>query len=281
VNAVLVLLAGVWLYGATLTGLAAEWLSSPDASYGVIVAAVAAAVAWQRRGVFARARATEGPAAPGCGVIVIGLLMYVVGVRAADVFVTRLSLFVVLTGSIWFLAGRAALRAMAAPLLFLLLSIPLPALVINTITLPLQLVASRLAESTLSIASVPVFRDGNLLMLPSTTLEVEEACSGLRSLVSLSALAVVLAWAAESSSVRRALVVASAIPIAVAANGLRIAATGIAAEKWGPPAISGTWHTLTGWVTFVVAVGALIWVQRALRGLSSNRAWPRSEEVAA
>jgi exosortase len=139
------------------------------------------------------------------------------------------------------------------------------------VTLPLQLVASRLAEALLAVAGVPVFRDGNLLVLPSATLEVEQACSGLRSLVSLGALGVVLAWATERQAGCRIAIAGSALPIAIVANSLRIAATGVAVEMWGPQAASGGWHTFTGWLTFVAAVAALVGVQRTLHALMIRR----------
>src|SRR5919204_6233400 len=159
----------------------------------------------------------------------------------------------------WMYAG-----VVAAPLVFLLIAIPLPELVVNTITLPLQLVASRIAETTLMAASVPVFRDGNVLMLPSTSLEVAQACSGLRSLISLGAVAAVLAWLTEPTWLRRAALVASSVPIAIAMNGLRVAATGIACETWGRRAASGFWHEATGWITFVASLAIIAGIQRTM-----------------
>jgi exosortase len=264
-------IVGAWLYGATLSALAAEWLSSADSSYGIVVIAVAALVAWQRRHLFAQACSSTHSSRAAVGLLIAGLILYLGGVFGADIFVTRVSLVVVLTGALWFLAGGKALRVMAAPLVFLLIAIPLPALIVNAITLPLQLVASRLAEGVLAGAGIPVFRDGNLLVLPSATLEVEQACSGLRSLISLGALAVVLAWATEQQAGRRLAVVAAALPIAIVANALRIAATGAAIEAWGPQAGSEGWHTLMGWLTFVIAVAALIGVQRLIHAVMSRR----------
>jgi exosortase len=284
VTGFLVVIVAAWLYGATLSALAAEWLSSADASYGLVVCAVAIVVAWRRRDAVVRAAARSAKVSAGrksriinpggLAVVVAGLLLYLAGVLGADVFTVRVSFVVLVAGAIWYIAGRAAARLLAVPLLFLLIAIPLPALIVNAITLPLQLVASRLAEGVLAMASVPVFRDGNLLVLPSATLEVEQACSGLRSLVSLGALSVVLAWATETSVSRRIMIVAASLPIAIAANGLRIAATGIAVEAWGPQMSVGMWHTLTGWLTFVAAVAALIGAQRALHALATHRrAW--------
>jgi len=270
-------LAIAWLYAGTMEGLGREWLSSPDASYGLVLAGVALLLLWQRRGQIAAAArsstASRFPAA-GFGVLLAGLLLYLVGQLGADVFVTRVSLVIVIAGALWSVAGGGATRMTAAPLVFLLLAVPLPALVVNTITLPLQLTASRIAEATLVASGIPVFRDGNVLELPSASLEVAQACSGLRSLVSLTAIAGLLAWAATARTPRRgskwslfgrgAAIVAIAIPIAILMNGLRIAAVGILCEVWDPRVTSGGWHTFTGWITFVASIVVLMEVQRAL-----------------
>lgn len=268
----LLALSLTWLYATALRGLVVEWLSSADASYGVVLAAVALAVFWRRRAVLTRERDADAASAPGAAALAFGLLIYLTGQLGADVFVTRVSFVFVLAGLLWFLVGARAVRTTAAPLVFLLIAIPLPALIVNAVTLPLQLVASRLGEATLSAAGVAVFRDGNLLELPSTTLEVAEACSGLRSIVSLAAIGGLLAWT-ERRWPRRALLVVATLPIAIVMNGLRIAATGLACETWGARAASGPWHTFSGWVTFLVSVLALIALQRVARGGGARDAW--------
>lgn len=252
------------LYANSAEGLVSEWMSSPDASYGVLLAGVAAVVAWQRRHRFAALADSSGRATGGALLLVAGAAMYLLGVYGADVFITRTSAVPFLAGIIWLLCGPRAARVLAAPLAFLLIAIPPPSLVVNTVTLPLQLVASRIAEAALAVAAVPVFRDGNVLELPSTTLQVAEACSGLRSLVSLTAVAAVLAWANHRGLWRRTAIVAAAVPVALVSNGLRIAASGVAAEKWGAHVASGRWHTFTGWITFVVAVVLLVHIARLI-----------------
>jgi exosortase len=269
-TAVLLALAIAWLYAGTVTGLVREWLSSPDASYGIVLVAVAAIVAWQRRRrcerIVARAERSDSRLSRDVGgalVLVAGLLLYLAGQLGADVFLTRFSLVAVLAGALWFVAGTAVVRAMRAPLVFLLMAVPLPALVVNTVTLPLQFTASQIAETTLTTAGVAVFRDGNVLELPSATLEVAEACSGLRSLVSLTAIAVLLAWATPARTrAARAAIVAAAVPVAIVMNGLRIAGIGLACEAWGPRMASGAWHTFSGWLTFLAAAVVLIAIQR-------------------
>ena len=272
---VLVGLSIAWLYAGTLAGLAAEWMSSADASYGVVLAVVALAVMWHRRHSFAQAFDPVTPAVPALAVLLSGLCLYLIGQLGADVFFTRVSFMVVVTGVVWFLAGWRALRVIAAPLAFLLAAVPLPALVVNAITLPLQLTASRIAEAMLTTAGVPVFRDGNMLDLPSTTLEVAEACSGLRSIVSLAAIGGLLAWT-ETSWTRRSAIVGASLPVAIVMNGLRIAATGLACERWSSRAASGPWHTFSGWVTFLVAVFVLAQLPRALsRSKGHGPVWPQ------
>jgi exosortase len=234
---------------------------------------VAFAVIWRRRDTFAHAADHSSNPAPGLAILVVGLLIYLAGQLGADIFLTRVSFLAVVTGAAWFLAGPRAVRVIAAPLAFLLIAIPLPALVANAITLPLQLIASRVAETTLGAVGVPVLRDGNVLELPSTALEVAEACSGLRSIVSLAAIGVLLAWT-DPSWPRRLAIVASTLPVAIVMNGLRIAATGIAAETWGPRFASGSWHTFTGWITFVISIAVLMQLQRALQAGAGRPAWP-------
>jgi exosortase len=268
-----------FLYAGMARGLVVQWLTSPDASYGVILAAVSAALVWKRRRFLTPD--IDYPLATAAALLTLagGCAMLLAGLVAADLFVTRASFVIVSGALIWFLAGHRALRAMAAPLLFLLLAIPLPELLVNAITLPLQLIASALAETTLNAAGVPVFRDGNVLELPAVTLQIAEACSGLRSAVSLTCVAVLLAWAARGSFRRRAVVIALAPPIAVVTNGLRIAVTGMASEVWGPAAARGAWHEMTGWVTFVVSVMLLAGLHRALSHDTDALLHPRMAEA--
>jgi exosortase len=268
-----------WLYLGMGTALVSEWLTSANASYGLALVAVASVLAWRRRRVFTCERDPHSPPTIGLLILLSGVLLYLTGALGADVFLTRISLVIVLTGTTCFLAGTRATRVMAAPLFFLLIAIPPPTLVVTALTLPLQMAASRIGEATLAAGGVSVVRDGNLLRLPSTTLEVAEACSGMRSLLSLGALAMLLSWATERSWPRRLVIVAAAVPIAVVVNGLRVAVTGFACEWWGRQAAADPWHTLTGWLTFVAAMALLIALGRLLRGPSARGGALKTVEV--
>ena len=195
-----------------------------------------------------------------------GLVFYLAGIFAADLFTTRASFVIVLGGLTWFLWGTRPALAMLTPFVFLLLAIPLPDLVVTTLTSSLQTVAARSAEGIISLTGTAVFRDGNVLELPRTTLQIAEACSGLRSVVSLASIGVLLAWATPGTMFRRAILIALTVPISVLANGFRVAGTGIASETWGPAMTRDPWHTIAGWCTFVVSLGVLWSIRWALMG---------------
>ena len=255
-----------WLYADVGRGLVLQWVTSPDASYGAILAAVALTVIWNRRhDILSRAPSRGNVFSASIGALIIGasLALYLAGLFAADLFTTRASFVVLLGGLTWFLWGSRATAAAFTPLVFLLLAIPLPDLVVTALTSSLQTVAARSSEWMLFHGGVAVYRDGNVLELPQTTLQIAEACSGLRSVVSLASVGILLAWATDGPLWRRAVLIAATVPVSVLANGLRVAATGAAAEAWGPAMTRDPWHTLAGWLTFVVSLAA-IWSIRAV-----------------
>jgi exosortase len=179
----------------------------------------------------------------------------------------------VLAGSVLFLLGARHLRILAFPLAFLFLMIPVPAILFNQFAFPLQLVASRFGESVVAMAGVPVLREGNVIVLASTTLEVVEACSGIRSLVSLLTLGILFGYFTDQRLSIRILLALVTIPIAIITNGLRVAGTGIAAHHFGPAAAEGFFHMFSGWLVFLTATVLLLAVGRFTRIL-----WPTAVE---
>ena len=271
--AALVLLAAttLWLYADALAGLVRQWQSDDNYSHGFFVVPLAAYFAWERR--HALQDAPYRPSFAGAVLVAVSLLLFVAGTFGAELFLTRASLVGVLAGSVLFLLGREHLRLLLFPIGFLLLAIPLPAIVFNQIAFPLQLLASQAGESVIAAAGIPVLREGNVLHLPVRTLEVAEACSGIRSLVSLLMLAIVLGYFTEKSRPAWALIVLAAVPIAILANAARVAGTGLASEWISPAAADGFFHTFSGWLMFVVAFIGLLAVQRALAAVRNR--WPR------
>jgi exosortase len=266
---VALLILGVWLYGPVLIRLVRQWWSDPNFSHGFFVPVFSAFVVWQNR---SRLRAVPPkPSIWGLPVIVISLAMLLIETFGAELFLSRVSLILLIGGSVVFFVGWEMLRAVLFPLCFLLLMIPIPAIVFSQITLPLQMLASKLAAGTLPICGVPVLREGNIINLPAMPLEVAQACSGIRSLMSLMTLAIMYGYLVESRVwVRVALAVAS-IPIAVAANGLRIVGTGLIVQYWDPEKAEGFFHLFSGWLVFVVSLLMLFALHRSFLLLQSKR----------
>jgi exosortase len=239
-----------------------DWYNDDNYSHGFLIIPIAAYLAWERRAkLFA---APEKPSAFGLVVVIGSLVVMMAGVLGAEMFVTRVSILGALVGSLLFLWGWQRVRVLAFPLAFLVLMIPLPGIIFNQIAFPLQLVASRFGEAAMGIANVPVLREGNVLILANTTLEVAEACSGIRSLVSLLTLAIVLGYFSDPRGWVRTLVALSSIPVAVVTNGLRVAGTGIAAHQFGEAAAQGFFHEFSGWMVFVAAFALMLGLQRVL-----------------
>jgi exosortase len=198
-------------------------------------------------------------------VVTIGsLFVLMAGRLGAELFLARISLVGLTAGTVLFLYGTRHFRLLAFPIAFLLLMVPLPAVVFNQLAFPLQLLASSAGETVLSASGIPVLREGNVLMLPTTTLEVVQACSGIRSLVSLLTLAIILGKLTEPRVWARVVLAALSLPVAIAANAARVAGTGLAAEWISPQAADGFFHEFSGWVVFVVAFALLLGAQRAL-----------------
>ncbi len=261
------------VYSRILVALAGDWQTSDDYSHGLIVVPAAAWLAWNRR---RDLRATPlAPSAWGLWLIVASLLVLLIGTAGVELFLTRVSAVGVLVGGVAYLGGWRHVRVLSFPLGILLLTIPLPNLVFNQIAFPLQLAASRFGVDMIRLAGVPVLREGNVIVLATTTLEVAEACSGIRSLISLLALAMFYGYFTEAHQGRRALIAVSAIPVAVATNAIRVAATGIAAHHYGPQVTTGFLHGLSGWLVFLVSFALIVVVARA------SRLWPVARPVKA
>jgi exosortase len=152
----------------------------------------------------------------------------------------------------------------AFPLVFLVMMIPLPAIIYNQVTFPLQLLASRLSSNCLQLIAIPVLREGNVLILPNYSLEVVEACSGIRSLMSLIALAIAFGYFVEKRLWARITLVVLMVPIAVASNALRVLGAGVVTYLWGPRWAEGFFHSFQGWLIFVSAVACMLLAHRAL-----------------
>lgn len=241
------------LYAPILVKLVAQWLNDADYSHGILVPFVSLYLIWRKRDEVAKT-----PSRPS---MVWGLLLVLgslgvmfLGSLGAELSLARGSIIGVICGLVVYFRGWPTLKLLAFPIAFLLFCIPLPHLLYNEIVFPLQFIASSFATRILEILNVfPIMREGNVLVMPGMRLEVVEACSGIRSLISLLALAAGYGYLAEKSNVVRWFMFLAMIPLAIISNGTRVMITALMAHYIGPQAAEGFMHEFSGWVIFVVA----------------------------
>lgn len=249
-----------WRIGAKLV---TDWYEIPDYSHGFLVPFFAMFLLWDKRPKLREM--CVSPSWGGITLVLLGVLTLFFGVYGAELFLSRVSFLLIISGLVWTFCGRAILREVLFPLGVLLLAIPFPEIIFNQITFPLQLLASRAASALLPLLGVPVFREGNVIQLPVMKLEVAEACSGIRSLMSLFTLAVFYGYFLERTTARRWIIAVASIPIAVCANALRIVGTGLCVQYWDPSKGEGFFHEFSGWVMFVISLSCLYLFHRILR----------------
>jgi exosortase len=258
------------LYYRVAIKLVYDWYTIPDYSHGFLVPLFAIFLVWDKRKALSATPVKQSWS--GIILVVFALAVLILGVYGVDLFTARMSFVMLLTGLIWTFLGWAMVRALLFPLLVLVLAIPFPVIVFNQITFPLQLLASRIASDVLPWLGVPTLHEGNVIELPIMKLEVAEACSGIRSLMSLFTLAVFYGYFLEKTTSRRVILALASIPIAVTANVVRIVGTGLCVQYWDPSKALGFFHEFSGWVMFVVSLACLYLVHRAMRLISPAKA---------
>lgn len=251
------------LYAPVLARLISQWYNDSNYSHGFLVPLLSAFIIWQKRDKLSQVQ--RRPSWWGMVIVILSLGLLFLGSLGAELFLARISIVFTICGLIVYFAGGALLRALAFPLAFLLFAIPIPALIYNEIVFPLQFIASRFATSTLEMLNLfPIMREGNVLIMPNMRLEVVEACSGIRSLMSLLALAAGYGYLAERSTLVRWILVIAMVPLAIISNGTRVMITALMANYIGPQAAEGFMHEFSGWVIFVIATALFL----ALHSLS-------------
>jgi exosortase len=268
-NSLLIFVLIAAVYYRVLAKLVTDWWQIPDFSHGFLVPVFAAYLIWVKRGTLVNTRIA--PAWSGIAVVALGLIVLILGVFGAELFLSRVSLLILLSGLVLSFGGWDLLKELRFVLLVLLLAIPIPSIVFNEITLPLQILASKLASALLPLFGVPVLREGNVIELPAMKLEVAEACSGIRSLMSLFTLSIFYGYFLERSFLRRTVLALASIPIAIAANAVRILGTGLCVQFWDPDKALGFFHEFSGWVMFLISLGCLFIVHRIMRMFACSR----------
>jgi exosortase len=259
---VALLLLIAWLYASILARLFLQWINDPNFSHGIFVPLFALFVLWQDRKKLGAIAAS--PSWAGLPLVVVSLLVLLLGVLGAELFFSRMSLLILLAGLIILFWGGTFFRAVLFPWAFLILMIPIPNLILQQVTFPLQLLASKIATAMLELIGVPVLRQGNMIMLAAMPLDVAEACSGIRSLLTLVTLAIIYGYLLETRRWVRVVLAISAVPIAVVANSFRVFGTGLLVQYWDPDKAMGFFHTFEGWLIFVVALIMLFAVHHVI-----------------
>jgi len=242
------------IYASTIADLAVDWWTDEASSYGMLIPPISLYIAYLRR------RTTMAvPVRPGLGglcLVSVACLALVVGKLAAEFFLTRISLVLLLAGLVWTFWGFARLRTLVFPFVLLGTMVPLPAIVFNAMAAPLQLFASSVATSLAQSLGVSIYRDGNIIHLANTSLGVAEACSGLNSLSSLVVASLLLGFLEDAPVSGRVLLLVLSVPLAIAMNILRITGTAFLADYRLDLAL-GFYHWLSGWFVFVLGFGIL------------------------
>jgi exosortase len=260
---VVLLLLSFLLYWQVLKALAQDWWSDPDYGHGVFVPLFSAYILWHDRQRWPKT--VIRPNNFGLLIMLAAISLLLIGDLGAELFMARFSFLAILAGMVVFLAGWKMLRSVLFPLAFLVFMIPIPEILYNQITFPLQLLASRLATFCLEVLQIPVLRDGNILVISNYSLAVVEACSGIRSLMSLVALAAAYGCLVEPNPCVRMVLGFLMVPIALITNSIRITVAGVMAHRFGPSTAEGFLHEFSGWIIFLSAILLMFLCHRALR----------------
>lgn len=240
------------LFYSTLIELGKDWLENPNYSHGFLIPVIAAYMIWQKK-----EELRSLPVKPsnwGVLIITFGMVVHVVSNLGAELFTMRLALIITLVGLSLFILGKKITRKIAVPFAYLIFMIPIPAIIWNKIAFPLQIFVSKMAEIIIQNIGISVLREGNILYLANTALEVVDACSGLRSLISLLALGAAFAYLSRHSKVKQWVLFLSAVPIAIMVNVLRLSLTAVLASRFGEGAAQGFPHELLGMMTFLLGL---------------------------
>jgi exosortase len=253
----LLLAAFAALYAQVIASLLTQCWQDHDSSHGLVVPFLSLWLVWNRRERFKQQALV--PDWRGLILVLGAMGLLVLGTLGAENFLARTSVLLAFAGIAIYFCGWPIFRVAFFPWAVLFLMIPLPVIIYNRITLPLQFLASRFATSLLDLTGVPVLREGNIIRMPAVSLEVVEACSGIRSLMALITITVFYAYFFEKRIWRRGMLVLSAIPIAVLTNGFRIMGSGLLGQYWSAEKAEGFFHEFSGLLIFCVSC-ILLWM---------------------
>ena len=253
----------VGVYANIYNSLYVDWIEDPNYSHGLLVPVISGYLIWLKRDELARLELK--PASSGLVLIFLSVALLFAGIAAQEYFTQRSSSIFLLAGIVLFLLGWQWLKFLWLPIAFLFFMVPLPYIIYDAIAFPLKLFVAKFSVISLKLMGVVVLREGNIIMFPTTVLEVADACSGLRSLMSLLALGVALAVLTQKRKLAMILLVVLTVPIAVATNMIRVIITGYLAQYYGAAAAEGFFHEFAGMGVFLLAMVLLFIASGVMR----------------
>lgn len=242
------------LYFQVFEGLVDDWFNNPDYSHGFLIPAIALYMVWMQREKLIKS--DSSPSYWGFAIFILGIGQYALGTIGAEHFLQSTSMIVIILGTVLFLWGWGIMRIVLVPTLYLIFMIPLPAIIWNKFAFTLKLFATEIAVIFIQALGIIVLKEGNILTLPSTTFEVVDACSGLRSLISMLALSALIGFISTYPLWKKWVLFLSAIPIAIVSNIVRLVTTAVFAQEFGMDTTQGLAHTISG--LFVFSLGIIL-----------------------
>jgi len=242
----------VFVYHKAMLLLISDWSKDPNFSHGFLIPFVALYMIWYKKNELVEI--SPKPSLTGIIVIIGGMMIHMAGSLGSELFLMRFSMIITLSGIIIYFCGFEIFKKVLIPVAYLIMMIPIPAILWNQVAFPLQLFSAQLSAKAINLLNIPVFREGNILHLANTSLEVVDACSGIRSLTSLLALTGAFAFLAPLSTFKKWILFFSAVPIAVAVNVIRLTITGAMAAWIGPETAQGFLHDMSGLIIFGAAL---------------------------
>ena len=247
---ILISLIVIAIYFQAIIEMVTQWWDDSNYSHGFLIPIVSIYLIWQKKEDFQNI--IQKKSNLGLIIILLGAMIYIVGTAAAEFFTARFSLVVIIFGIILFYFGKEFIKELWFPILFLLFMIPIPYVIYYSVTFPMQIISSQAASSFLQLIGLDVVRQGNIINLPNYSLEVVEACSGLRSLMTLSALGAAMAYMTQKNTVSGIFLFLLSVPIAIGANVFRIVITALGAHFISPKLAEGFLHEISGLMVFLV-----------------------------
>ncbi len=259
-----IMLAGItYLYFPILQDLAHDWDTNDNYSHGYFIPILSAYIIYTLKDELKKIPLQSNIA--GLFLLILGLIQLIIAKTGSEFFLQRTSLIPVFAGLVLFCLGWEFLKKLFIPIIYLIFMVPLPAIIWNKIAFPMQLFGSYLTEKVVDMVGIPIFRQGNVLHLSNTTLEVVDACSGLRSLTTLFALSAVFAILSTHNTWQKWVLFFVAAPIAIFANIVRLTATALLASRYGGDIAQGFLHDFSGLVVFAVGIVMLVAVSNLLK----------------